>query len=99
MRLEVPSPEQVRAAREAAQLTQAQAAALVHLGHYARWSEFERGEQPIDLARWELFLLKTLHFAEYRELVQIAPRHGRPPSWASGIEAKRQYVKKTARRK
>lgn len=54
-----PTPEAVRAARAAAGLTQAAAAALVHLGEAMRWSEYERGVRTIDMARWELFLLKT----------------------------------------
>lgn len=54
-----PTPEAVRAARAAAGLTQAAAAALVHLGEAMRWSEYERGVRTIDTARWELFLVKT----------------------------------------
>jgi hypothetical protein len=54
-----PTPANVRAVRLDAELTQAQAAALVHLGDVARWSEYERGVHPIDRARWELFLIKV----------------------------------------
>lgn len=55
----IPSPAEVLAAREAAGLTQAQAAELVHLGAQPRWAEYEAGARTIDLARWELFLIKT----------------------------------------
>lgn len=54
-----PTGIEVRAARDSAELTQAEAAELVHLGSAMRWSEYERGVQAIDLARWELFLIKT----------------------------------------
>lgn len=53
------TPAAVRGARQAAGLTQAQAAQLVDLGHLARWSEYERGQHQIDRGRWALFLLAT----------------------------------------
>jgi len=59
MEIKRPTPDQVRAARTAAGLTQAAAAALVHLSGQVRWAEYENGTRNIDLARWELFLLKT----------------------------------------
>ena len=59
MKIEKPTPAKIREARMKAQLTQAGAAALVHLGRATRWSEYERGERSIDLARWELFLIKA----------------------------------------
>lgn len=59
MVLKQPTPAEIVAAREAAGLTQAQAAELVHLGAQPRWAEYENGKHPIDLARWELFLIKT----------------------------------------
>lgn len=59
MRLIDPPPDMVRKAREHAGLRQQEAADLVHLGAFQRWSEYERGVQPIDLARWALFLLLT----------------------------------------
>jgi len=52
-----PAAAAVRAARETAGLSQAQAAALVGLGLASRWSEYERGVRSIDAARWALFLL------------------------------------------
>lgn len=59
MTLPQPTPENIRRARDGADLTQADAAELVHLGSAKRWSEYERGAQAIDVARWELFLIKT----------------------------------------
>lgn len=64
------TPENIKAARLAAGLNQADAAALVYLGHLARWSEAERGVAPMDPARWELFLVKVGQHPDY------APRRG-----------------------
>jgi hypothetical protein len=63
--MKVPSAVVIRIARDRAGLTQAQAADLVHLGAQPRWAEHERGVQPIDLARWELFLLLTNQHPEF----------------------------------
>lgn len=54
-----PTPEQIRAAREAAGLTQHQAAMLVGLRSGMRWSEYERGERRPHPVLWELWLLRT----------------------------------------
>jgi hypothetical protein len=54
-----PTPARVLRARKQANLTQPEAAALVHLAHAIRWSEYERGKHQIALATWELFLYKT----------------------------------------
>ncbi|MBL8518172.1 MAG: helix-turn-helix transcriptional regulator [Betaproteobacteria bacterium] len=54
-----PTADALRTARLAAELTQAQAAELVHLSSQTRWAEYENGTRNIDLARWELFLIKT----------------------------------------
>jgi putative transcriptional regulator len=59
MALKQPTPAEILAAREKAGLTQTQAAELVHLAHRVRWTEYETGTHAIDLARWELFLVKT----------------------------------------
>lgn len=53
------TPQAVRAARDAAGLTLAQAAQLAGLGAHARWQEYERGARSIDPTRWALFLLAT----------------------------------------
>lgn len=57
--IEHPSAAEIRATRNLANLTRVEAAALVHLGHPVRWAEYETGMRNIDIARWELFLLKT----------------------------------------
>jgi len=53
-----PKPEDIKAAREAAQLTQSEAAALVHctLSAWQRWEQAERRMPP---GLWELFKIKT----------------------------------------
>lgn len=62
----IPTPQDVREAREALQLTQPEAAALVHLGAGSRWSEIEAGITRMDPARWELFAIKTGMHPDYR---------------------------------
>jgi len=58
----MPTPTEIRAARKAAGLTQAQAAKLVGLSSRFRWAEYESesasNHQP-DPARWMCFLLLT----------------------------------------
>jgi len=57
-----PTQAQVRIAREMSNLTQAQAAAVVHAKHYSAWQRWETtGSQHRQMpsATWELFLLKT----------------------------------------
>lgn len=68
--LAAPPPEAITAARQAAGLSQAQAAELVGLGDKARWSEYERGARAPDAARWALFLLAT----GQHPTLQICPR-------------------------
>lgn len=48
----------IRAAREAAGLTQDQAAALVHVDRVT-WARWENGTRAMHPAMWELFCLKT----------------------------------------
>lgn len=62
-RMDTPKPEQVKAAREAAGHTQAQAAALVHTDGrtWRRWelgAGFESG-RAMPIAHWELYIIKT----------------------------------------
>lgn len=52
-----PSPEAIRAAREAAGLTQMQAAARLH-ANLTSWQRWESGERKMHPAMWELFLIK-----------------------------------------
>lgn len=54
-----PTKETVKAAREAAGLTQEQAAALVHRSERKRWNEWESGKRQIQLDTFELFLRKA----------------------------------------
>lgn len=57
-----PTPVQVRAARLLAGHTQAAAAALVHRHDSSRWRGWERSGpsgRVIDLAAWELYLVKS----------------------------------------
>lgn len=65
-----PTAEEITKARQAAGLSQAQAAELVGLGDKARWSEYERGARAPDAARWALFLLAT----GQHPTLQICPR-------------------------
>jgi putative transcriptional regulator len=58
-----PTPAEIRAAREAAGLTQTAAAALVH-AELRTWQHWESSagaddRRAMPLAAWELFLIKT----------------------------------------
>lgn len=53
-----PTPEQVRAAREAAGLTQTGAASLVY-STLSAWQRWEQGERKMHAGLWELFRIKT----------------------------------------
>lgn len=57
--LQQPTPAEIKEVRKKADLTQQQAAELVHRADGARWREWEGGKYGIDLAVWELFLVKT----------------------------------------
>ena len=52
-----PSPEAIRAAREAAGLTQKQAGALVYSDRI--WESWESGRQRMHPGLWELFQIKV----------------------------------------
>lgn len=52
-----PTPDEVRAAREAAGLSQTAAAELIHCT-LRGWQEWEAGNRRMHPAFWELFLLK-----------------------------------------
>lgn len=52
-----PSPKEIRAAREAAGLTQTEAGALIYKTLSA-WRKWESGERAMDPAFWELFQRK-----------------------------------------
>jgi putative transcriptional regulator len=53
-----PSASQISAAREQAGLSQQQAAALVHVD-IRSWRRWELAERAVNLAAWELFLLRA----------------------------------------
>lgn len=58
MRQKIVSPADIAAAREAAGLTQEQAAVLVHVKRRT-WQDWELGIATIPGAAWELFCIKT----------------------------------------
>lgn len=53
-----PNPNEIKEARQAAGLTQTQAAKLVHVV-LSSWQRWEAGERKMHPAYWELFLIKT----------------------------------------
>lgn len=53
-----PTPETIRALRERHNLTQTQAAGLVHTTVRV-WQQWEAGDRSMHPAFWELFRLKT----------------------------------------
>ena len=64
-----PTPEEIRAARVAAGLTQEQAAKAVGLsaaGGNVRWAEYENGTHSPHAAAWTLFLLIIRAHPEWR---------------------------------
>ena len=52
-----PTPEQIKAARANAGLTQSQAALIVYKTLNA-WQKWEAGQREMDAALWEPFLIK-----------------------------------------
>lgn len=62
---EIPTPEQIKEARLAAGIKQAQACEMVHLKNTVRWSEYENGDRNMDAARWELFRIKVGQHSEF----------------------------------
>ncbi len=55
--VEPPTPDQIRAVRLDAGLSQAECARIIGAAERYRWSEYERGIHAIDLNRWAVFLL------------------------------------------
>lgn len=53
-----PTTDQLSAAREQSGLTQQKAADLVHVD-IRTWRRWEDGERAVNLAAWELFLLRS----------------------------------------
>lgn len=54
-----PTADQIKAARVKANMTQTEAAAVVHSQTRA-WQRWEAGERAMSPAYWELFQIKTL---------------------------------------
>jgi predicted transcriptional regulator len=54
-----PTPEEIRASREAAGLTQEAAASLAGLSCQPRWAEYEAGRKRPSSTLWELWLLRV----------------------------------------
>lgn len=57
--LKQPSTTEIKEIRTLTGLTQQAAAELVHRADGARWREWEGGKYAIDMAVWELFLVKA----------------------------------------
>ena len=57
-----PTPAAIRAAREAAGLSQTAAAALIH-SSLGAWQKWEAGERRMHPAFFELFLIKSVNNA------------------------------------
>jgi DNA-binding transcriptional regulator YiaG len=57
MLIESPVPEDIRAARQAAGLTQTAAGALLHTT-CRTWQKWEAGDRQMHPAMWELFCIK-----------------------------------------
>lgn len=55
--MKTPKPGQIKRAREAAKLTQTQAAELIYKT-LRQWQRFENGNTDMDRALWELFNIK-----------------------------------------
>ncbi len=53
-----PTPSEIKAARNAAGLTQTQAGALLHTT-VRTWQQWEAGDRAMHPAMWELFCIKT----------------------------------------
>jgi DNA-binding XRE family transcriptional regulator len=53
-----PTLDEIIKARKDAGLTQTQAGFLIHKSCRA-WQQYEKGDREMDLAYWELFLIKT----------------------------------------
>lgn len=59
----IPTPAQIRAAREQAGLTQTQAASIVYSAMRS-WQDWEAGKRRMHPAIWALFQLKALGKSE-----------------------------------
>lgn len=84
-RVSSPTPAEIREARRVAGLSQTDAAILIHLGSFSRWSEYERGLRAMDLAKFELFKIKTGQHESYGPKIRVrAPQQRREPEQVRG---------------
>lgn len=67
-----PSPDEIRASRDAAGLTQEAAARLIGLSSTARWGEYEIGMRMPTSQLWELWLL----LVDQHPALRLARRRG-----------------------
>lgn len=72
-----PTPEQVRAAREAAGLTQEQAGAITHNARRA-WQDWEAGNRRMPHSAWTLYLLMTNQHPNYQLTPKSASSNRQP---------------------
>lgn len=72
-----PTAEEVLAVRQRAGLSQGDAAAMVHLSSFSRWSEYERGIRTMDPAKYELFKIKTGQHDSYGPKIRVINRENR----------------------
>jgi len=56
-----PTPEEIKEARIAAGLTQAQAAKKIFSDSYRSWQNYESGERSMHPAIWWCFIQRTKH--------------------------------------
>lgn len=71
-----PSPKQIRAARDAAGLTQTKAGELI-FGTLRTWQEWEGGNRRMTPAAWHLFLLLT----DQHPTQKLSPKLERLPAY------------------
>jgi len=64
-RIKPPTTANIRAARMNAKHTQQQAAEVVYRAADSRWREWESGRHRMDMAVWELYLIKTNQIDDY----------------------------------
>lgn len=64
--LPAPSPDEIRAAREAAGMTQAEAAVAAGLSGWRQWAAWESGERRPGAQAWELWLLRVERHPTHR---------------------------------
>jgi len=59
--MNAPTPDEIKEAREAAGLTQKQAANKIFSDSYRSWQDYERGQRRMHPAIWWCFLQRTKH--------------------------------------